>query len=307
VNNLDKPGPSSAIVALLSGAVSIVLTIAATLVSLRSDASKAGLFLNLSWIMMVSAGVAILILLWMALESLRVRIVELRHLRDIDSHVPRRLRIRRRVDKLEIDASGNATMTVECDVEGAVEESIPWMAFPLGGAAKQDELPWQSVKVVELNVDGRDYDAARSYVHRSRKTVEGDQLYQGLLLEEGVVRVPISLEQGKRKCHVRMVVEMSGVFRDILAEDACFVDISYVTNELELHVSGKDGFRIFFSPSANYRVAASQVGGEILDTIESQLQSGNCSHRKGIHWGSRSVKIGYRYELRLTGQEAPKS
>lgn len=81
--HLKKARISPALASFATGASATVLTIAATLVSLRSDASREGLFLVLSWTMYVSAACTAIVLGWILLDSIRHSLQELSHLSEL--------------------------------------------------------------------------------------------------------------------------------------------------------------------------------------------------------------------------------
>ena len=86
---------SPALAGFISGAASTILTIAATLVTLRTDASREDLFLVLNWTMYVAAAATALVLAWIVASTLRGSVSELRHLKDLEAHVSHLIRYRR--------------------------------------------------------------------------------------------------------------------------------------------------------------------------------------------------------------------
>lgn len=296
-----RPGISPAVAAFLSGAVSVLLTVAGTLVSLRNEATKGQLFGVLNWVMYATGGATFLVLLWIVSATLNQRIGLLRSLRDVEVHVSRHLRVRRRIDRLTIGSDGSSRYVVEHEVEAEHDVAVAWLAFPIFSSAPVDAPPWQSVRVRRLMIDGRDYDVERSYLRRSRAFVEG-ALFQDLVMEEGVIRVPVSLEKGQTKRHIRMEIDFHKSMPALFTEESHSIDISYITDEIDVYVTGEQGLDVFPSPRATHLVEASQNRGEHGDAPESILQSSTCRHRDGIHWRSKNVKLGYRYEIRFVGR-----
>lgn len=296
-----RPGISPGVAALVSGAVSVLLTVAGTLVSLRNEASKEQLFDTLNWVMYATGGATFLVLLWIVSATLHQRLALLRSLQDIDVHVSRHLRVRKRVDRLEVSADGSGKYVVEHEVEAEQDVAVAWLAFPIFSAASADAPPWQSVRVRRLMIDDRDHDVQQSYLRRSRAFVEGP-LYQGLVMEEGVIRVPVSLEKGQAKRHIKLELDLNASMPALFTEESHAIDISYITDEIDVYVTGGEGLEIFPSPRASHLVEASQNKGEHPDAQESILQSGTCRHRAGIHWRSKTAKLGYRYEIKFVGR-----
>ncbi|MEV6238021.1 hypothetical protein [Lentzea sp. NPDC051838] len=301
-----RPGTSPAIAAFFSGAVSVLLTVAATLVSLRNEADKKQLFDVLNLVMYATSAATFLVLLWVISLGLQRRLSRLRSLRDIDRHITWHVRMRKRTDHLEVFEDGTGRWIAECEVEAEPGVAVGWVAFPVFSAAARNAEPWQSVRVRRLAIDGRDYDAQRSYIRLSRGFVEGP-LFEGLVREEGVIRVPVTLEKGQTRRHIRLEVDFNKSMPALFTEESHSVDISYITDEIDVHVIGGDGLEIFPSSSASHLVEASQNKGEHADALESILQSSTCRHRDGIHWRSNTAKLGYRYEFKFVARRAESS
>jgi hypothetical protein len=301
-----RSGISPGVAALVSGAVSVLLTVAGTLVSLRNEATREQLFGVLNGVMSATGGATFLVLLWIVSATLHQRLDLLRSLRDVDVHVSRHLRVRKRTDRLEVSADGSGKYTVEHEVEAERDVAVAWLAFPIFSSAPVDAPPWQSVEVRRLVIDDRDYDVQRSYLRRSRAMFEGP-MYEGVVIEEGVIRVPVSLEKGQSKRHIKLDIQLNKSMPALFTEESHAIDISYVTDEIDVYVTGGQGVEIFPSPRASHLVEASQNKGEHPDAQESILQSSTCRHRAGIHWRSKNTKLGYRYEIKFVGRREASS
>lgn len=301
IGELYKTRVSPALAGFTTGVITTILTIAATLVSLRSDASRESLFLMLTWTMYIAAACAVLVFAWILLDAIRNNVQQLRHLSELEAHVPRLIRFRRRFDKIQVSERGDFLARYECEVESAVGSSVPWLTVPVAASALPDDPEWQSVTVRHISVDGVDFDPTLAFIRKSRTRIVNNPRFDGIILEEGVVRVPISLEPDRRRCAFVIEVELHGA-GTIFEEDAYLVDIAYVTDEINVHIGGRADLRVFCSSRADYRVQASQFSGELLDTAESQLQSAGCHMGPDVQWRSVSTKIGYRYEIPISAQ-----
>jgi len=303
---LRRTGISPALASFATGASTTILTIAATLVSLRSDASRESLFLVLSWTMYASAACTAIVFGWILLDSIRHSLRELSHLSELEAHVPRLIRFRRRLEQVQISIDGDALIRYECEVESAPGASAPWLTFPILCGADPDGPEWQSFSIKEVSVDGVEFDPALALTKKARSRILNNPRFEHIVLEEGAVRVPISLEPNRRRCTFVIEVEMARMYASILnadlQEDSYFADIAYITDEISVHIKGVDNLRLFCSSRADYRVQASQFSGELLDTTESHLQSASCSMSRGVQWRSTSAKIGYRYEIPISAQ-----
>ncbi|MCA1701824.1 MAG: hypothetical protein LC808_00550 [Actinobacteria bacterium] len=151
-------------------------------------------------------------------------------------------------------------------------------------------------------MDGVDFDPNLSLIKKSRNHILNNPRFDGIVLEEIAVRVPISLEPNHRRCTLTVVYETHGAYAKIFDEDSYFADVACITDEIDVHISGVDNLRLFCSPRSDYRVEAGQFSGELLDTVESQLQSSGCDMRRGVQWRSTNAKIGYRYEIPISAQ-----
>ncbi|HEY2762570.1 MAG TPA: hypothetical protein VGJ13_00915 [Pseudonocardiaceae bacterium] len=304
--DLRRTRISPALASFATGASTTILTIAATLVSLRSGASQENLFLTLSWIMYVSAACTAVVFGWILLDAIKRSLGELRALSEIEAHVPRLIRFRRRSDKVQVLMDGSALICYECEVESAVGASVPWLTFPIGWGADPDGPEWQSCFVRKVSVDGVDFDPALTLTKRARSRVLNNPRFEHVVLEEAAIRVPVSLEPNRRRCTFVIEIEAPRAYAAIvsatLEEDSYFADIACLTDEIDVRIECVDALRLLCSSRADYRVQASQFSGELLDTTESQVQSASCNMRNGVQWRSTNVKIGYRYEIPISAQ-----
>lgn len=295
-----RSGTSPAVAALASGAVSILLTVAATLVSLRNEADKKQLFEMLNWVMYATGGATFLVLLWIISTTLQQRLAQLRSLRDVEAHVSRHVRMRKRTDRLVISPDGSGVYTVDLEVEAERDIAVHWIAFPVLSSAPAGAPPWQSASLRRMVVDNRVHDVRQSYKRQRRSVVESP-LYADLMVEEWVVRVPVPLEVGKSKCRVTLEIEFNESMAALFTEDSHMIDISYLTDEIDVQLTGQENLELYPSPLARYLVEASQNRDEQVDSEESMLQSSTCRHSNGIHWRSKNTKLGYRYEIKFVG------
>ena len=303
---LKRTGISPALASFATGASTTILTIAATLVSLRSDASRESLFLVLSWVMYVSAACTAVVLGWILLDTIRRSLSELRHLSELEDHVPRLIRFRRRSDLVRISPTGDVLVRIECEIESAPGASATWLTFPIFWGADPDGPEWQSFFIRKVSVDGAEFDPASSLMKKARSRIFNNPRFERVVLEEAAVRVPISLEPSHRNCTFTIEVEAPKAYVEIvngtLNEDSYSADIACLTDELNVHIEGVSNLRLLCSSQADYRVRASQFSGEFLDIAESHLQSANCTMRRGVQWRSTNAKIGYRYEIPISTQ-----
>lgn len=302
-------GVGPTVAAVVSGTVTAVFTVAATQVSLRSRATQEDLFQMLSWIMYVMAAATFLVLLWIVSESIGAKVRELQRLADLDAHLPRMVRIVRRTDTHDVDMEGDVVSRFECEVESGPGVAIQWLTFPVFTGAKSDETAWGKSKVTQVLVNGSPPASQQVFIPRYRRFTynEADSKFGDVVLEEGGVRVPVFLGAEQRRCTFSVEVHTTGGMSEIKSEDYCFVDVSYVIDELNVHIRGVDGCVISSSPRATFQVQASQLSGDIVDVEESKLQSAACYVRQGVHWRSKSTKVGYRYEIKISGRSDAKA
>ncbi|CAM5240921.1 hypothetical protein SALBM311S_05987 [Streptomyces alboniger] len=295
-------GVSAALAAFISAVVSVVLTIAGTLVGLRSSASQAALFLVLTWLLIAASIATGLVAVWLLADSIRENVRDLAHLRDLEAYVPRLIRFRQRHDTFVIASDGNATLRISCDVESPDAAVVPWISFPMVAEIPQDHPPWTSISVRRVSVDGVESDPTVAFIRRERKIPAEPTAIDGRLVESGAVRVPVSLDPGRTRCSFTVELELSGAFGFVDHEEKCYTDVSYVTDNLEVTITGRDGLRISCSPYAQNRVEAQQLGMEMPDAPESQLQSRHCQMTDGVRWKTAQAKLGYRYAIPVRGR-----
>ncbi len=193
-------------------------------------------------------------------------------------------------------------MHYEFEVESAPGISFPWLTIPIFAGASPTAPEWQGATIQRITVDGVEYDPALAFRRRSRTQFTGNPRFEGVILEESAVRVPVSLEPNRRRCTFVLEFSLHGALASLFDEDSYFVDIVHITDEIDVQISGVDDLQIFCSSNADYRVQASQFSGELLDAADSQNQSSTCQMRNGVRWRSTNTKIGYRYEIAISAQ-----
>jgi len=291
-------GIRPSVAALLTGIVSIIVTIAGTLISIRSGAPPQTLFLTLAWIMFLSAACGVLIAMRLVLDEMRTERLQLERLKDLDSHVPRIIRFIRREDRFAIRADGDARLLIISEALLDGDASVPWLAFPMLAEIRPAQVPWESIKVVHMEVDGNPVDSTAAFVPRERRTIVNDSYLQDRIVESGLIRVPVSLGPTHRRCRFSVDIRLIGAFTEIDSEEMCYTDVAYVTDELVVTIRGENGLTVGGSPFAAHRVEAMQLGMELLDSPETQLQSAKCAFRQSaVEWRTSDSKLGYRYRI----------
>lgn len=301
-----RAGINPALASFATGVSTTIATIAVTLVSLRAQASRENLFLMLSWTMYVSAACAALVAGWILLDGIRRSLRELRHLSELEAHVPRLIRCRRWSEQVRISIDGDAFIQRKWELESAPGASVPWLTFPIFASVDPGGPEWKGFAIQRASVDGIEFDPVLALTKKMRSRILSNPRFGHIVLEEGAVRAPIGLQPKRRRCTLLIETKLPGSYAAILAgdqeDDFYIADVAYVTDEIDLYIEGADKLRICCSPLADYRVQAGQFSGELLDTVESQLQSANCDMKGGVRWRSTNAKIGYRYEIPISAQ-----
>jgi hypothetical protein len=296
---------SPALASFATGASTTIFTIAATLVSLRADVPRETLFLVLSWTMYASGACVVGVFGWLLLNSIRRSLKILNYLAEMEPHIPRLLRIRRRSEQVQITVNGNAHAQYEFEIESAPGVFAPWLTLQFFAGVDPGAVEWQSLRLRKVLVDGVEFDSTQAFTKVGRGHNLRNPRWGHLITEEGAVRIPISLEPKRRRCTVLVEMEMRGAFAQLFSggqEDAWTVDVTHVTDELSVSIKGVDNLELFCSPRADYRVLANQMNGDLLDTAESQLESSTCSMRDGVQWRSTNTKLGYRYQIFISAR-----
>lgn len=300
-----EPGVTPTVAALLSGSVMAAFTVAATQISLRADATRAELYHVLNWAMYVTAAATVITLLWVVAGAIRSQALRLERLRDLEAHLPLLIRMVRRTDKHWFRADGSGRHRFECEIESGSDATVPWFTFPVFAGSLVGGTPWEGCNVTRVLVDGEDCDPVRLFVPRHRKLsyAATTKEFTDVAVDEAGVRIPSFLSPAKRRCVFVIEFTSTASMPDLATEESCIVDISHVTDEVNVYISGEDGYEIRFSSAASAPVRASQLSGDIEDQRESAVQSEGCWPRKlGVHWRSTSAKVGYRYEIWISGR-----
>lgn len=236
---------------------------------------------------------------WILLDSIRRSLRELNYLAEVEPHIPRLIRVRRRSEEVQIAMGGNALVQYEAEIESAPGVFAPWLTIPFFAGVDPGAVEWQSLSLRKVLVDGVEFDSTLAFTKVGRGHNLRNPRWGRLITEEVAVRVPISLEPNRRRCTILVQVEMRGAFAQLVSgdrEDVWGVDVAHVTDELNVSIKGVDNLELFCSPRADYQVLANQITGDLLDTVESHLQSSSCNMRDGVQWRSTNTKLGYRYQ-----------
>lgn len=301
----EKTEISPALASFATGASTTILTIAVTLVSLRENVSRETLLLVLSWTMYALAACVIFVFGWILLDSIRRSLRKLHYFAEVEPHLPRLIRVRRRSDQVQIAVDGNALMQYEAEIESAPGVFAPWLTIPFFASVDPGAPEWQSLSLQKVLVDGVEFDSTLAFTKAARGHNLRNPNWVHLITEECAVRVPISLEPKRRRCTVLVQMEMRGAFAQLFSgdkQDVWAVDVTHVTDELSVSIKGVDNLALFCSPRADHRVLANQISGDLLDTAESQLQSTSCNMGDGVQWRSTNSKLGYRYQIFISAR-----
>lgn len=299
----ERSGVSAAVAAVYSAIVSAVVTVAGTLISLASSAPTQTVFIVLLLLLVMGCVLAVVLALVLVIAEVRRTIGRMRALQDLERCVPQLIRFRRRVDNFVIDRAGNATLRIECEVVSQPGASVPWITFPMLAEVEEGRAPWTSIRVHRMTVDGRPADTRVAFVPRERRFSEHDPYLTGRVVEAGVIRVPVGLDDEHRVSRFAVDLELAGAFGDIRQEEKCYTDVTYVTDDLCVNIEGEPGFQITGSPFSEHKVEAMQVGMELIDTPESLRQSSKCRAAEKVTWQSTDGKLGYRYRIPVRAQE----
>lgn len=193
-------------------------------------------------------------------------------------------------------------LRIACDVESQSTAVVPSISFPMIAEVLDNCPEWSSIVIRRVCVDGVEFDPTVAFVRKERTTPVDSTAIGGRVVELGVVRVPVSLGPGRTRCSFIVELELIGAFTFIDREENCYTDVSYVTDELNVTITGQDGLKVTCSPYSQHRVQAIQVVMEILDLPESQLQSGHCQMFEGVRWTTTNAKLGYRYAIPVRGE-----
>jgi len=285
--------------ALIASLVSVVVTLLGVVITEASGLNEAGFVLPLAY---GSLGVALFILAGIYgnafLADLRAERRKLHFGTLVNRAIPKLVVFAKREDILTIRADGNANLEWRFDLVAPRREAISELTFPIYGEV--DDLsaaPTDFVEIECVEVNG-EVQTGKLEPRELRKSLTKGR--PSLLYS--VLRVPVDLGVGKESCSLRVRLGLKGIFPRVADWEAFYVDIPYLTEELQVTVRSDAG-RVR-RPLRDGAVVTAMSGlMEVFDDAESASQAVRCNPvGEALVWKTRTPKLGYRYQVRFQCQ-----
>ncbi|MGH8902845.1 MAG: hypothetical protein ACRDYA_14535 [Egibacteraceae bacterium] len=292
--------------------MSAVITLLTAILPLQERASPEALFVFMLWLLVMVSLLFVGFVVWTFFDGYNVEreaLVQklqreraaIAYLYDLEAHVPQMIRFRQRDDTFTINERGDAILRMEGDVESPRNDHVPWVALAILAEVAEDRPEWSSIEVTRLVVGSKDEDPSVAFKRRDRRRYYDDSYHASRIVESGVIWIPVGLRPGQSRCTFSVTINIIASTSTMSEMEFWYVDVSYVTEELNVTLGGSPGYRVTSAPHINYKVEAMQLGMELIDVPESELQSSNCITADSVRWRTRTAKLGYRYRVALRG------
>ncbi len=283
--------------ALTASLLSILVTLLTVLVTARSGLDQRVL-VQVLVLLGISATLTALGFVYAHayLQDLRSVKAELLAADLVERAIPRYVTFKKRLDVLTVQRNGDATLEWHFVLESRPEDSISELSFPCFAETAPGKPEWTAISVASIRVNGVDQTTVDTFTPVERRIqVVGARGPQ--LIEYGLLRVPVQLEDGRRRSEVKVVLDLSDVFPASDRLETFYVDIPYITEELRVVVRGKD-VPALRSPHAPHAVTAESGLMTTNDPTEAIKQSPLCRQvGDELIWETTSPKMSYRYKV----------
>jgi hypothetical protein len=287
---------------LMASLLSVIATLLAVIVTEATGLSEAEYILPLAY---GALGVA---LAFLAGTYVRAYIREITAARDalhvarlVNGTIPKLVAFSRREDTLVLLDNGDADLEWRFDLKSPRDETITELTCPIYSEVNPDELDWDFVEIVSLEVDGARVAGIIEPREFRRSAVRGRP---SLLCS--ALRVPVALGEGRSASRLVIRLRLRGVFPRAAELEAFYVDIPYLTESLKVTVMANEGS--VHRPLREGEQAVEAMSGlmEVADTAESANQSAQCQNvGRTLVWETLTPKLGYRYLLNFQADRAP--
>jgi hypothetical protein len=287
--------------ALIASLLSVVVTLLGVVITEASGLNEAGFVLPLAY---GSLGVALFILAGIYgnafLFDLRAERRKLHFGTLVNRAIPKLVVFAKREDVLTIGENGNASLEWRFDLVAPRGEPISELTFPIYGEVDDlstAQADFVEIECVEVNAEVQTGVLEPRELRESLTTGRPSLLYS-------VLRVPVDLGDGKESCSLRVRLRLKGIFPRAADWEAFYVDIPYLTEELQVTLRSQAG-RVQ-RPLGDGAVVRAMSGlMEVPDDAESASQAVRCNPiGRALVWKTSTPKLGYRYQVRFQCQSS---
>jgi hypothetical protein len=284
----------------VASVVSILVTLLATVLAWTSRSGNNRYAVPALYIFIIAG------LLLLGLVHLRAYIADLTDVRKelknyevMSRCVPTLVTFKSREDTLLVESTGDGWLTWDFHLEAAVPDHASELTFPVYVELEAAKMPPEPIRVERLEVNGRRRPTADVYKRIERRQPQDRPRAEEMLIEYGLLRVPVELEPGNRSCHVQVTTKLIGAYSHLFQSDPLFIEIPYITEKLRVKI---------YSRGLTVRRISPELGGPWVIAMSSQMhtfdpedssrQSRLCVERAGeLLWETDSPKLGYQYKV----------
>lgn len=292
-----EPKTGTTIASVFAALFSVVVTVAATLLSLRAGATEHDLFLILTWILIATSLATLIALAVYVSLFVREQLHALKHLKILERLLPTAIIFESRHDTVDINRQGDAKTTFEVRVAAQSEQHIPWIDVPVFVELSPSSHPFSGIRLLDLRVDGVEYNCDHALLPVERRDPYDKSGTKGRVVDVASIRVPIDLSSERQKCIFSFSILSMGAFSNLEAGEPVYVDIPFPTKEIVVDVRGIDGLSLSYAANNINSVEAVQLGTGFIDLDESRTASRGARRTSHLRWSYSGAKVGYEYKI----------
>ena len=241
-------------------------------------------------IILLSA-IVILIYFYSAISELKEQYKVKKEQETLQQVLPHLLCFSKRKDYFTILPNGDGELLWSFHIIKEAEEPLQFLYFPVSFERQKDDFDFKNVyvEVIRSTLDGK-----KCLANYNVKSVSHEI---ELPIESGYIEVPVLLDMGKKEFDLEISIKIKGLFKNFAIKEFVFVDIPYVTEELEVKVNASSGYNINI---INPFFEASEECSQNSDSAEMSRQMSKCdiiSNR--IQWKTQYPKLGYHYKIQF--------
>jgi hypothetical protein len=217
--------------------------------------------------------------------------------------IPRYARVRKRQDRLRIDAEGNGELEWSFEVENLDAHESDSLDFQIYSEHETSTSSWtaadppSSIEILSLQVGSHQIaNPSHTYQVKEIRHRRGSRDP----LEFGVMRIPINFDDIRLLKRVRINAKMSlkKTFRKSTVDEYFVVEIPQLTDRIKVTIESSDPGLVVLPSPDNHRIHAQMGYYGTEDMTEALRQRGAMVQTdKAIVWETEYPKLGYQYML----------
>jgi hypothetical protein len=286
-------------IALTASLISIIVTLLSVLITVVESNNTRYAVPALYFFLAAALACLAAVYLFVFLHDLRTTQRDLDHATLLERTSPTFVTFRRRVDEFLLYPHGRASLTWDFELASDLGESLTELSFPIIAELVPDrQSPLAVVELLEMNGEEQDIADAYRIVERYAPLTPMDESLPKVVTEHGLLRVPISLPNGRATCRVRVRMRFEQLYQPPFERAWLLVDIPYVTEQLIVTISAPGRFVRRDLREGGTTITATSALMDTVDPVDTRRQSQLCRQAgASVVWDSPSAKIGYRYRV----------